>query len=175
METTNLYSITVPVMRKSLVALSGLLDKAQAHADSKKTPKRSYDEALFADRIVFDQFPLYQQVWIATDNAKGGAARLAGIEPPRFEDVEKTVPELKARIEKTLAFLDTIKPEQIIGQEERRISLPYWAEKSTSAYEYATEYLMPNFFFHYATAYAIMRKNGIVIGKSDFIGDLPLK
>jgi hypothetical protein len=172
---TDLYTSTIPPLRKGLVALSGILDKAAAHAASKQTPKRSYEEALLADRIIFDQYPLYHQVWIATDNAKGGAARLAGIEPPKFEDVEKTIPELKARIDKTIAFIDTVKPEQIVGQEERRISLPYWDGKSTSAFEYATEYLIPNFYFHVTTAYAILRKNGVVIGKSDYTGPLPLK
>src|SRR3989344_718884 len=100
---TDLYSITIPPISKALSALDALLDKAAAHAESKKTPKRSFEEALLNDRIIFDQFPLTNQVRIACDNAKGGAARLAGMEPPVFEDNEKTVADLKVRIEKTLS------------------------------------------------------------------------
>src|SRR3989344_2174561 len=172
---TNLYSVTIPVMAKALDALSKILDKAAAYAESKKTPKRTFEEALLNDRLVFDQFPLAAQVRIACDNAKGGAARLAEVEIPRFEDNEKTNAELQARIEKTHAFLRTIKPEQIIGKEAVKVSLPYWDGKHTTGFEYATEYLMPNFFFHVVTAYAILRKNGVPLGKNDYIGGLPLK
>ncbi|MDO8576651.1 MAG: DUF1993 domain-containing protein [bacterium] len=172
---TNLYSVTIPPIVKALEALSKILDKAAAHAESKKTPKRSFEEALLNDRLIFDQFPFAAQVRIACDNAKGGAARLAEIEIPKFEDNEKTIAELKARIEKTLAFLKTIKPEQVAGKEAIKVSLPYWDGKSLSGFEYATEYLMPNFFFHVVTAYAILRKNGVPLGKSDYIGGLPLK
>ena len=175
MQETNLYSITIPLMQKSLGALDKILDKAAAHAEGKKTPKRAFEEALLNDRIIFDQFPFLNQVRIACDNAKGGAARLAGMEPPVFEDNEKTIAELKVRIEKTLAFIGTVRPEQVVGQEDRMISLPYWGGKHTTAFEYATEYLLPNFFFHVATAYAILRKNGVDIGKNDYIGYLPLK
>lgn len=175
MQETNLYTITVPVMVKVLTALNKILDKAAAHAATKKTPKRDYEEALMADRLVFDQFPLATQVRIACDNAKGGAARLAEVEIPAFEDNEKTVADLKARIAKTLAFLETIKPEQITGKEGIRVSLPYWKDKYLTGFDYATGYLMPNFFFHYNTAYSILRKNGVDIGKNDYIGGLPLK
>lgn len=172
---TNLYSITIPPIVKALESLSKILDKAAAYAESKKTPKRTFEEALLNDRLIFDQFPLAAQVRIACDNAKGGAARLAEIEIPKFEDDEKTIAELQARIEKTLAFVRSIKPEQIIGKEGIRVSLPYWDGKSLSGFEYATQYLMPNFFFHVVTAYAILRKNGVPLGKSDYIGGLPLK
>jgi len=172
---TDLYTITIPPIAKALTALSKILDKAAAYAESKKTPKRSFEEALLNDRLVFDQFPFAAQVRIACDNAKGGAARLAEIEIPKFEDDEKTIAELQARIEKTLAFLKTIKPEQVIGKEGIEVSLPYWDGKHTTGFEYATEYLMPNFRFHVVTAYAILRKNGVPLGKSDYIGALPLK
>ena len=172
---TDLYTITIPPIAKALGALSKILDKAAAYAESKKTPKRSFEEALLNDRLVFDQFPLAAQVRIACDNAKGGAARLAEVEIPTFEDNEKTIAELQARIEKTLAFLKTIKPEQIIGKEGIKVSLPYWDGKHTTGFEYATQYLMPNFRFHVVTAYAILRKNGVPLGKSDYIGALPLK
>src|SRR3989338_8520724 len=97
---TNLYTVTVPVMQKALTALDKILDKAGAHAAGKKTAKRDYEEALVNDRLVFDQFPFAAQVRIACDNAKGGAARLAEVELPAFEDNEKTIAELQARIEK---------------------------------------------------------------------------
>ncbi len=175
MQETNLYTVTIPVIIKALTALDKILDKAAAHADARKTAKRTFEESLLESRLVFDQFPFASQVRIACDNAKGGAARLAGIEPPAFEDNEKTIPELKARIAKTLDFVRSVKPEQIIDQEARKISLPYWGGKHTTAFEYATEYLLPNFFFHVTTAYDILRHNGVPLGKGDFIGGLPLK
>jgi len=92
-----------------------------------------------------------------------------------MEDNEKTFSELKVRLDKTLTFLDTIKPGQVVGREEEKIVLPYWGGKHLTAFEYATEYLMPNFYFHYATAYSILRTNGIDVGKDDYIGGLPLK
>jgi len=175
MSETNLYTITVPPMMKALGALSKILDKAAAYAESKKTPKRTFEEALLNDRLIFDQFSLLMQIQRVSDNAKNGIARIAGIEAPKMEDAEKTVAELQARIEKTLAFLKTIKPEQLIGREEAKVSLPYWNGKSLTGFEYATEYLMPNFYFHLVTAYSILRKNGVDVGKDDYIGGLPLK
>ncbi len=178
MQETNLYTSTIPPMMKTLGALSKLLDKVSAHSETKATERRPgavYAEALLNDRLVFDQFPFAAQIRIACDNAKGGAARLAEVEIPTFEDTEKTAEELSARINKTIAFLKTIKPEQVIGKESIKISLPYWNGKVLTGFEYATEYLMPNFYFHVVTAYSILRKNGIEIGKSDYIGGLPLK
>ena len=171
----NFYPATVPPMMKALGALSKILDKAAAYAESKKTPKRTFEEALLNDRLIFDQFSLLMQIQRVSDNAKNGIARIAGIEAPKMEDAEKTVAELQARIEKTLAFLKTIKPEQLIGREEAKVSLPYWNGKSLTGFEYATEYLMPNFYFHLVTAYSILRKNGVDVGKDDYIGGLPLK
>jgi hypothetical protein len=175
---TNLYTVTVPPMIKSLKALSGLLGKLESHAASKQlswhAPKLQ-EEALLNSHLIADQFPFIRQVQVACDNAKGGAARLAEVEIPKFEDTEKSVAELQERIKKTVAFLETIKPEQIIGKEEIKVSLPYWEGKSLHAFEYVTEYLMPNFYFHVATAYSILRSNGLAIGKSDYMGELPLK
>lgn len=175
---TNLYTITVPPMMKALDALSKLTDKAVAHAETKGNERRPgavHMEALLNDRLVFDQFSFIRQVQIACDNAKGGAARLAEVEIPKYEDNEKTVDELKARIEKTIAFLKTIEPKQIIGKEGIKISLPYFPTKYITGFEYATEYLIPNFYFHIVTAYSILRKNGVDIGKKDYINGLPLK
>jgi hypothetical protein len=176
MNETNLYSITVAPMAKTLRSLSGILDKAQAHAGTHATERRPasyFESALLNDRIIFDQFNLLQQVQRSSDNAKGGAARLAGIEVPTMEDTEQTFEELKVRIEKTIAFIESIDRNSIIGQEARPITLPYWPDRHMSALGYATEYLMPNFYFHVVTAYDIIRKNGVPVGKTDFIGSLP--
>jgi hypothetical protein len=178
MSETNLYTVTVPPMIKSLKALSGLLDKLDAHASQKQLdwhPPKTQESALLNSHLIADQFPFVRQVQVACDNAKGAAARLAGVEAPKFEDNEKTVAELKARIEKTIAFVETIKPEQIIGKEMAKVSLPFWEGKSLYGFEYVTEYLIPNFYFHVATAYSILRANGVGIGKSDYLGPLPLK
>lgn len=172
---TNLYTMTIPPMTKMLKNLSAILDKSVSHAATRSTERQPVDvrvEALLNDRLVFDQFNLLKQIQVVTDNAKGGAARLAGVEAPKFEDSEKTIEELKTRIAKTVAFLETIKPEQVIDQEERRVKLPYFPNEMT-AFGYATEYLMPNFYFHAVTAYAILRKNGIELGKTDYMGQLP--
>jgi hypothetical protein len=175
MEETNLYSISIPPMLKALEALKGVLDKGKQHSDSKKLSWMDFESALLADRIIFDQFPLVKQVQTACDNAKGAAARLAEIEIPKFEDNETTFDELKARIDKTIAFIKTVKPEQIIGKETAKISLPYWENKHMTGFDYVTQYLMPNFYFHVTTAYTILRKNGVNVGKMDFAGGLPLK
>ncbi len=178
MSETNLYTVTVPPMTKTLGALSKILDKLSAHAASKQlewhTPGLQED-ALLQSRLISDQFPFIRQVQVACDNAKGAAARLAEIDIPKFEDNEKTVAELKVRIDKTIAFLNTIKPEQVIGKEHIMITLPFWSGKHATAFDYVTEYLMPNFYFHVATAYSILRKNGVQLGKDDYIGSLPLK
>ena len=178
MSETNLYVVTVPVFKKALKVLSNILEKGLEHASTKATerqPTEKHFDALLNDRLVFDQFPLVMQIRIACDNAKGGAARLAEIEAPKFEDNEKTIEELRVRIQKTMAFLDSIKPEQIIGKEEIKVSLPYFPNKYFTGLEYVTEYLLPNFYFHLTTAYAILRKNGVNVGKADFMGGLPLK
>jgi hypothetical protein len=177
MNQTNLYSITVPALKKSLQSLSQMLKIAAELANSKATnwqPAEVQTASLLNDRIVFDQFPLVRQIQMACDNAKGGAGRLAQSEIPIFEDHEKTIEELQARIEKTISFLDSIKPEQIIGKEDIQVSLPYFKDKYFTGFDYATQYLLPNFYFHVTTAYAILRKNGAKVGKTDYLGDLPL-
>ena len=165
-------------MIKTLGALSKLLDKVDTHAKGKQLewhPKGMQEDALLQSRLISDQFPFVRQVQVACDNAKGAAARLAEVEMPKYEDNEKTIEELKARIDKTIKFIKTIKPEQIAGKENVKVSLPYWGGKSLDGFTYVTEYLIPNFYFHIATAYSIMRKNGVEIGKDDFIGGLPLQ
>lgn len=175
MKETNLYTVTVPVFIKSLEALSGVLKKAEAHAKERSTPKRDFADALLNDRIVFDQFPLIRQVQIATDNAKNSLKRIGGIDVPAFDDTEKTFDELQQRIAKTIEILKSAPEDAIKGKEEVSVSLPYWEGKTLTGSEYVLQYLIPNFFFHVTTAYAIVRKNGIVVGKGDFTGPLPLK
>lgn len=173
---TNLYTITVPPMMKSLKALSTILDKAEKHAKGKQLgwhPKGMQESALLNSRLIADQFHFIRQVQVACDNAKGGAARIAGIEPPKFPDEEKTFKELKTRVNKTLAFLKTIKPQQLAGQEGRTVSLAFEPKKKMTAFGYTTGYLIPNFYFHVSTAYNILRANGVQIGKSDYIGGMP--
>ena len=178
MQETNLYTITVPPMMKALKALSGILDKVDTHAKSKQLewhPAGLQEGALLESRLISDQFSFVRQVQVACDNAKNGVARLAEIEAPKYEDTEKTIAELKARIEKTVAFLKTLKPEQVSGKEGVKVALPYWGGKSMSGLDYTNNYLLPNFYFHLTTAYSILRKNGVNLGKGDFMGDLPLK
>lgn len=162
-------------MLKSLKSLKIVLQKAKSHADSKKLSWMDFEEALTHDRIIFDQFPFLKQIQVACDNAKGLAARLAEIEVPKHEDTEKTLAELMTRVDTTIAFLETIEPGQIIGKEGVKISLAYWNGKHMTGYEYATEYALPNFYFHITTAYTILRKNGVGVGKYDYMADLPLK
>lgn len=162
-------------MVKALTALKGILEKAKAHTDTKKLSWMDFEHALLSDKLVFNQFDFTKQVQVVCDNAKGGAGRLAQVEIPKFEDTEKTFEELVARIDKTLAFVQTVKPEQVIGNEDIQVTLPYWSGKHMTGFEYATEYLVPNFYFHLTTAYAILRKNGVDIGKEDYMGGLPLK
>jgi len=178
MSETNFYTATIPGITKSVEAFIGIIDKAVADAAKKATSRRPasyFEERLLQSQLIFDQFPLLMQIQRVSDNAKNGAARLAGIEAPPFEDNEETFAELKVRLQKTVDFLKTIKPEEVVGQEERHITLPYWDGKHLTAFEYATSYLIPNFYFHLATAYSILRANGIEVGKDDYVGPLPLK
>lgn len=172
---TSFYSVIYPPMIRALENLSSVMEKAAAHAEAHATAKRSYEEALLNDRIIFNQFPLVRQVQIACDNAKNSVLRLGAGEAPSYEDTETTFEQLQERIAKTVEFLKSVTPENINDKDDVRVSLPHWNGKSVSGYEYATQYLVPNFYFHVTTAYAIIRKNGVAVGKSDYIGALPLK
>lgn len=172
---TSFYSMIYPVFIRSLEALSDVLRIAEKHVQARSTANRSFEDALLNDRLVFDQFPLVRQIQIATDQAKNSVFRITGTEVPKFEDTETTFAQLQDRIAKTLEIVKAVKADDVNSEEERPVSLPYWDGKSLPAFQYATMYLIPNFFFHVTTAYAIIRKNGIVIGKSDFTGPLPLK
>jgi len=165
--TISLYTASVPVLVRALSNLSGVLDKAVAHAEARKIDPA----VLLNSRLYPDMFALVRQVQIASDNAKGGAARLAGVQPPKYEDNEASFAELQARLEKTIAYLNTFTPEQIDGSEEREVVLTLRSgELKFVGLNYLLGYLLPNFFFHMTTAYAILRHNGVELGKRDFLG-----
>ena len=165
--TLSMYQASVPVFIQGLTGLGGVIDKAAAHA-----AERNIDPAaLLQARLYPDMFPFARQVQIATDFAKGGAARLAGVEFPAYEDSETSFEELKARVDKTIAFLRTLDAAQIDGSEERDISLVRRGETSiVKGQAYLLEQAMPNFYFHITTAYAIQRHNGVEVGKRVFLG-----
>jgi hypothetical protein len=161
-----LYTFTVPIFIKSLGGLKAILEKAKAHG---------VDEALLLrDALAPDMFPFVKQVQVACDNAKGATARLAGIEIPAYPDTETTLDELIARIDTTVAFISSVSPDAFADADERRITLPYFAGKYFTGFDYAREYALPNFFFHVTTAYGLVRKAGVPIGKADYMNGLPL-
>lgn len=163
----SMYQASVPVFTRTLGHLAAILEKGAAHAEARKIDP----SVLINARLFPDMFPLARQVQIATDNAKGPAARLAGVEVPKFEDVEKTFPELQARIKKTVDYLKTLKPEQIDDSEERDITLQLRGNPVTfKGMPYLLQFALPNFYFHVTTAYDILRHNGIELGKQDYLG-----
>jgi len=165
----SLYDVSIPVLTLSLSNLAAILDKAASHAEGKKVDAKVFPQA----RLIVDMLPLSSQIQIACDNAKGGAARLAGVEVPKHEDTEATLADLKARVVKTLEFIKTLKPEQFQGAETREIVLqfPQTTLKFTGL-NYLTNFVLPNFFFHVTMAYALLRKNGVELGKRDFLGPI---
>ncbi len=166
-----LYDITVPQFTKMLKNLNLILDKAATFADAKKIDM----DVLLNARLAPDQFPLMRQLQIACDTAKLGAARLAGKEAPMHEDTQKTLPEIKARIQDVITYLGTFKAEDFQGAHERKITQPRWEGKYLTGAEYATEHALPNIYFHITTAYSILRHNGVEVGKKDYLGEMPFK
>ena len=163
----SVYQVSIPVFIHGLNNLSGILTKALSFAESKKIEP----SILVNARLAPDMFPLSRQIQIATDVVKGGAARLAGIEIPSYEDTETTFEELQARIAKTITFLESIKAEQVDGSEERQINLKVGGnELNFTGQVYLLQFVIPNFYFHITTTYAILRHNGLDIGKKDFLG-----
>ena len=163
----SMYGASVPLFTQMLNGLSGVLDKGAAFAATKKV-----DQAvLLGSRLAPDMLTLTRQVQIASDTSKMCVARLAGIEAPKYEDNELTFDELKARIAKTVAFFDTVTAPQVDGSEEREITikLPSRELKFTGE-RYLLNWAIPNFTFHCATAFAILRRDGVEIGKQDFLG-----
>lgn len=166
----SMYQISVPVFVRMLGNLSAILGKAAAHAEAKKIEPR----ALLDARLYPDMFTLTRQVQTTCDMAKGAAARLAGLEPPVHEDKEASFAELQARIAKTIAFLNTLRAEQIDGSEERDIALPIRGQTMhLKGQPYLSLFVLPNFYFHATTTHAILRHNGVEIGKMDYLGAPP--
>ena len=162
-----MYQASAPRFAHTLKNLSAILDKAKAHAGARKIDEL----VLTSSRLYPDMFALARQVQIACDTAKGTVARLAGVEIPTHEDTERTFDELKERIAKTVAFIATVKAAQIDGSEDREIVLRLQGREVTSrGMQYLLGRAWPNFYFHAATAYNILRHNGVEIGKGDFIG-----
>jgi uncharacterized protein len=165
--TMSMYAASVPVFRQILGSLGAILDKAEAHVDAKKLDP----DALLQARLFPDMFPLLRQVQLATDFAKGAAARLGGVEVPRYEDAEQDFAGLRARLEKTLAFLDSVPHEAIDAGAGRDVVIGSGAnERRFVGQAYLLHYALPNFYFHATTAYDILRHNGLELGKRDFIG-----
>jgi len=165
----SLYDASVPVFRQLLSSLDAIIDKTIAHAEAKKI-----DQAVYATaRLYPDMFPFTKQITVATDFAKGASARLAGVEVPKFEDAETTLGDAKARLKKTQDFIATLKPAQFEGAETRDITIQLRPGPTIfKGKAYLLHYAMPNFYFHTTTAYAILRHNGIEIGKPDFIHEI---
>lgn len=166
-----LYDISVIQFSKMLKNLDHILDKSAQYAESKKIDM----DVLLNSRLAPDQFNLIRQVQIACDTAKLGAARLAGKEAPVHEDKEKTLPELKARINDVVTYLGTFSATDFAGAHERKISQPRWEGKYLTGTEYAIQHAMPNIYFHITTAYSILRHNGVDVGKKDYLGEMPYK
>jgi hypothetical protein len=164
-----MYQASAPVFDRSLGNLAAILTKAAAWAEARKIDPA----VLLAARLAPDMFPLTRQIQIACDFAKGTCARLAGVEPPKFDDNEASFADFQARIARTRQFVATLTPAQIDGSEKRQINLKQGTrERSFEGLAYLTGYSLPNFFFHYTTAYAILRHNGLELSKPDFIGSV---
>jgi hypothetical protein len=163
----SMYQASVPVFLRQLTNLKAVLEKGAADAEARKI-----DPSVFINaRLAPDMHALPRQVQIMTDTAKGAGARLAGVDVPSYEDTETSFPELQARLDKTIDFLKSLKPEQIDGSEERSITLKMRSGDITfTGQNYLLHFALPNFFFHYTTAYAILRHNGVAVGKMDYLG-----
>lgn len=164
----SMYQISVPVFTRMLTNLVAILEKAAAHCEDRKIDPA----ALINYRFYPDMFPFSKQIQIATDAAKNGSAYLAGAEPPKSENAEQTFPELIARVQKTIEFVNGFKPEQIDGSEEKEVSIK--RGETTLKYkgqEYLLNRVLPNFFFHITTAYDMLRHNGVELGKKDYLGN----
>lgn len=161
-----MFDATISPLLRALNNLSHILKKGEAHADTKKIEH----SILLNARLFPDMYPLIRQVQIATDMSKGAVARLAGIEIPKYEDTETTFAELQARLTKTIAFIETVKPEQLVGSETREVSITVrQLELGFSGQDYWLKWVVPNVYFHVTTAYNILRHNGVELSKADFL------
>ena len=163
----SMYEASIPTFLHTLRNLKTFLEKGTAHAEARK-----YDPNLLAaTRLTADMLPLTRQIQIASDAAKGAAARLAGVDPPKFEDNETTLADLIARVDKTIDYLQGFKPEQLEGSDERTITIQ--TPRQTFSFPgliFLRHWAIPNFFFHVTTAYNLLRSNGVELGKADYLG-----
>ena len=161
-----MYSASIPVFQHMLRNLSHILDKAEANALARKFEP----SVLMTARLAPDMLPFTRQVLIACDAAKNGMARISGVEAPKFEDNESTFGELRARIQKTLDYLEKVPASAVDGKEETEFTFPVGkASRTMKGQAYLTTWVLANFFFHVTTAYAILRHNGVDLGKSDYL------
>ena len=163
----SMYQVSIPQFTKMLTNLSNILIKGEEYANAKGLDSKALIEGWLAP----DMFPLTKQVQIACDQVKNGMARIAGVEPPKFEDNEESFADLQERIAKTMTFANSLKPEQIDGTEAKEIkfSIKEWNFEFVGE-QYLLTWIIPNFYFHVTTAYAILRHNGVEIGKTDYLG-----
>lgn len=163
----SMSSASLPVCKSMLSNLSHILDKGLAHAEARK-----FDPSVLTQyRLAPDMLPFTRQIQIACDAVKNGLARLSGMEAPKFEDNEATFADLKARIAKTLAFVDSVPANLLDGTEEKEVTFPVGREntRTMKGEDYLKHWMLPNMFFHITTAYAILRHNGVEIGKTDYL------
>lgn len=163
----SMYDATIPPLKRALDNLAHILKKGEVYADAKKIEHC----VLLNARLFVDMYPLTRQVQIATDMSKGAVARLAGLEVPKFDDNEISFADLHARIAKTIAFIDTVKPDQLLGSETREITITVRnSDLVFKGQTYLLSWVMPNVYFHVTTAYNIFRHNGCELGKPDYLG-----
>ncbi len=167
--TISMYQTSIPVFIHMLTNLNGILDKAAAHAEAKKIDPGVFVEA----RLFPDMFTFARQIQIATDMVKGCAARLSGTEPPKYEDNETSFAELRERVERTIAYLETFQAARIDGTEEKAITVSVGGRTfQFTGLGYLLNFVLPNMYFHIAMAYAILRHGGVELGKADFLGKI---
>lgn len=166
----SLYQVTVPQMAKMLNNMKGWMDEADQYAEDRGFHPDNYLNA----RLQMDQFPFSRQLQAACDNAKGTAARLSGQTPPRHEDNEATFEELRARIDKVLAYLEGFSESDFDGWETRVVPLPFLSGKGAPAASYVAEFALPNFYFHTSMVYGILRHSGVKLGKRAYIGGMQI-
>ena len=165
----SMHSASVPLLVRMLNNMLTWLDKAEAHA----TAKKFETSVLLGARLAPDMLPFTKQIQIASDAAKFGVARLAGVEAPKFDDTESTMAELRERIQKTIDYVQSVPADKINGSEDRDISVPRRdGPVIVKGETYLKNFVLPNFFFHVTTTYALLRHNGVELGKNDYLGPL---
>ncbi len=165
--TINMYNASVPVVLRALTSLKGILTRAETWAQEKGVK----DATVLNARLALDMLPFSKQIQIVSDNAKGIAARLGGVENPSYADDETTFAELQTRLDKTIAFVKSVDAKGFEGSESREVVMKFPNKTMEfTGFSYLTGFAIPNFFFHVSTAYAILRHSGVPLGKADFLG-----